>query len=315
MDKKKYLIRILYSFILAIIVTLAICILTINFRKSAYSESYQSVIRDKYELLVNTESPKIVIVGGSNACFGIDNKMLSEKTGYPVVNLALHAGFGALFNTEISKANIMPGDIVLVAYEYGWPEPSYFDDFGVDLIMTGIGNEYDIYKYVPINKYPALIGYIPEYAKGKANYRPETGTYSRESFDEDANCIFYRDSEEKMLDYDPITWVGIDLTDVKISDESVKHITEYKEYVESRGASIYMIGCPIYDRAIINEYAEFDNLVNEEESRIGIDYISNPLEYIFGYDYIFDTMYHCNSMGQQKRTELLINDMLKAGII
>ena len=85
--------------------------------------------------------------------------------------------------------------------------------------------------------------------------------------------------------------------------------------VESRGASIYMIGCPIYDRAIINEYAEFDNLVNEEESRIGIDYISNPLEYIFGYDYIFDTMYHCNSMGQQKRTELLINDMLKAGII
>ena len=79
MDKKKYLIRILYSFILAIIVTLAICILTLNFRKSAYSESYQSVIRDKYELLVNTESPKIVIVGGSNACFGIDNKMLSEK--------------------------------------------------------------------------------------------------------------------------------------------------------------------------------------------------------------------------------------------
>lgn len=89
-------------------------------KKDVFDSSYQNVIVDKYRALENTNERKIIMVSGSSSSFGLDQNMLEMETGYKVVNLGLHAGFGHLFYSELAKENINPGDIVLLGYEYGW---------------------------------------------------------------------------------------------------------------------------------------------------------------------------------------------------
>lgn len=55
-------------------------------------------------------------------------------------------------------------------------------------------------------------------------------------------------------------------------------------------------------------------LVANEEEEIGIPYISDPLAYEFDCDEMFDTIYHCNSLGEVHRTQLLIQDLAAAGV-
>lgn len=145
------------KFIKFVLETAIICIImvvltfygVVGYPKDVFATSYQSTIQDKFRTLKETNVPKIIIVGGSNAAFGMDQKMLEEATGYKVVNLGLHAGFNQLFHSELSKANINQGDIVLLAYEYSWIDEGQFESIGTELVMSGIDSDVELYRYMP----------------------------------------------------------------------------------------------------------------------------------------------------------------------
>lgn len=272
-----------------------------------FHETFQSMIQDKYEILVNEKRPKIIILGGSSVAFGVNNQMLSEATGYPVANMGLHGGFYGLFNTEIAKANIGPGDIVLLAYEYEWQNnETYFEKLGVDLVMSGIDSKVEMYKYIPPKNYLEIIGYLPTYCTKKLIPPYATGAYCRDAFDENAQLIFKRDIVFENYDENVHGMVEID---GQILESSIEYLKQFKKYCEERGARVYFVAPPLYDGAKRSDDAAFTELAEKEESLIGIPYISNPLDYIYPKEYMYDTIYHCNSEGEIVRTRQLIQDL------
>ena len=313
MIMRRYIIYIVTIFLIAFLIFELIVIGIIKSSDNVFYSSYQSVIVDKYRRLQNTDSPKIIIISGSSSAFGINQDMLENSTGYSVVNLGLHAGFGALFNTELAKENIKEGDIVLLGYEYNWPDD--FDDMGQDLIMSGIDENLDIYKHIPFDFWPDFIGYIFTYAEKKHSYEGASGVYSRESFDsKNAQMIIDR---EYSIDYEAnIDYFGqVDLSDVTIEDNTIEYLVGFKEFVEKRGARVYFIAPPLLKEAINCDYSEFNRLKEKEEQLIGIRYISSPQDYFFEKELMFDTIYHCSTKGEITRTQLLINDLKKANAI
>ena len=124
-------------FSLLLLVALLLILLTVvTIVPPQFQAMYQSVINNKYQHLITTPSPKIIIIGGSNAAFGIDSDLMQNRLGIPCVNMALHAAFGIKFEANIAKANIGKGDIVIVAYE-----DSAWDRFSrpmYDLLISGI---------------------------------------------------------------------------------------------------------------------------------------------------------------------------------
>ena len=278
--------------------------------KQVFYEAYQSFIQDKFKSLLNTDKPKIILVGGSNLAFGIDNDLLAAGTEYEVVNLGLHAGFGQLFVCELSKANINPGDIVILSCEHYWPNDGAFDSFGSDLVMSGIDDEISMYKYIPKNKWKSVIGYLPEFAK-KKNEAMRKGVekskiFSRDSFSPDT-LNYIADRPECIINIDEVRG-SQDAADI-ISEKSIKYLKKYKEYVEQQGASVYFADTPILDISLNCDVSKFEKLHNMEESMIGIPYITNQRDYLFSTEYIFDSINHCNNAGQRLRTELLIRDI------
>ncbi|MBQ9234027.1 MAG: hypothetical protein IJ167_08355, partial [Lachnospiraceae bacterium] len=280
-----------------------------------FHQSYQSLIQDKYDLLMNTDEPKIIFVAGSSGTFGLDQQMLEEASGYKVVNLGVHAGFGPIFYSEISKANINEGDIVLLAYEYNWYPDDGFDMVGTELIMTGIDDDIELYKYIPARKWPSFLGYLFTYATMKNYYQPPTGIYSREAFDEETTQLIMQRDEQ--MDYESMKdkFELIDLHNAVISDRSIEYLKEYKKYAEDRGAKVYFVAPPLIENAVICSDEDFRLFAKQEEEKIGIPYISDPSDYLYPEELMYDALYHCNSEGEKVRTGMLIDDLKNAGVI
>lgn len=286
--------------------------------ESKFSDTYQSVIRRKYDTLVETKSPKIIIVGGSNNSFGIDSALLSEKTGCHVVNMGLHAGFGPLFNSEIIKSNINKGDIVLLSYEYDTLKSEKFEKLGdINLIMSAIENKLEIYREIPVKNLPEIFGNIFKFAneKAKKNYIA-SGAYSSSAFDASGNMIFER--EEYILpDYENNTGYYGQVNGSALIDTNDKYeyLTDFKEYIQKQGASVYFVSSVLLEDAYVGTEQQLEDFATYLEETTGISFISNPNAYLFSKDYMYDTIYHCNSQGQIKRTEQLIDDLKTNRII
>ena len=310
----KYL---LVTFFLTLVILWAIILGIILFPKGTFHSSYQSMIVDKYRLLQRTNEPKIIMVSGSSSTFGLNQNMLEDASGYKVVNLGLHVGFGHLFYSELSKENVNPGDIVLLGYEYDWQNEwqNGFTSLGQDLIMSGIDDNIDMYKHIPINHWGDFIGYIFQYAQLKNSYKDASGIYSREAFDEQTTQLLM--DREYEMDYpNHVNDYGkVDLTNVQISDSSVAYLKKYKDFVEKRGAKVYFVSPPILKKAVACDYREFDKLRELEIQEIGIPYISNPEDYFFEDELMSNHIYHCSKEGETLRTQLLIQDLKRAKVI
>lgn len=309
----KYIITILLFTIL--IMGGVFSVIIIKPRRVFYS-TYQNLISDKYRILEETNVPKIIMVSGSSSAFGLDQPMLEEETGYAVANLGLHGGFGHLFYSELAKENINEGDIVLLGYEYGWETDLGFNTLGQDLIMSGIDDNIDMYKHIPLSRWKEFIGYLFKYAEKKYEMQFEEvhGIYSREAFDDTGQMTMHREYE---MDYENNvkTYGTVNLTNVDLSDSSIKYLTTYRKYIESRGARVYFVSPPVLKKAINCDYKWFDILKQKEEDTIGIAYISNPSDYFFDDELMSNAIYHCSTLGEKERTRLLAEDLKRAGVI
>lgn len=310
---KQYLKFVITVLIMVMTIFEVIVLGILQYPKGVFYSSYQSVISDKYRILQNTNEPKIIVVSGSSSAFGLDQKMLEEETGYRVANLGLHAGFGHLFYSELAKENINAGDIVLLAYEYDWYNG--FNGMGQDLIMTGIDNNIDMYKHIPITKWPEFIGYIFKFAEKKNTYNGASGIYSREAFDCKTGQMVMERQYDMNYSEEIEKYGCVDLTDVVISDNAIEYLKDFKSYVESKGADVYFVAPPVLKAAVTCDYSEFDSLRKQEEEQIGIPYISEPTDYFFENELMSNAIYHCSNEGEEARTQLLINDLKRAAVI
>ena len=282
-----------------------------------FDDTYQSVIQRKYDRLITTQEPKIVIVGGSNAGFGFDAQYLTEQAGRPVLNMGLHAGFGQLFNTEIVKDHIGPGDVVILAYEYGLTS-NMFENLGdLDVIMKGVDNDLRLYREIPLKNMPEIFGNLVSHARNKATKTERaTGTYCSDNFDELGNMILQRDSCT-IPDYENNTDVygRIYGNSMIAPDETFPYLNELREFVEAKGATIYFTAPVLLADAYQGTPEQLLEYAQEMERITGITYISDPNDYLLSSEYMFDTIYHCNSLGEKKRSELFLSDLREYGIV
>lgn len=82
--------------------------------------------------------PKLLIVGGSGALFGINARRLETELGVPTVNLGTHAALATAYILDLARKATRPGDTVLLALEYElyetgnatmnkWTDPLFID--------------------------------------------------------------------------------------------------------------------------------------------------------------------------------------------
>ena len=296
--------------IIAAVVIIAMFYTVTTLIGPAYEDTYQSVIQRKYDYLNKLKEPKVILIGGSNLAFGIDQDLMSEIIGRPVVNMGLHAGFGQDFNTTLALQSINEDDIVVLVYEYGWFNSNGFDKFGASLVMSGIDNRIDIYKTISPKNYPDIIDEFFDYSLNKTfrktdDQQKKTGLYSSESFDSKGNMIFPR-GNYVMSENAKFT---VKLNSQMISQESQQYLIQLKDKVESKGAKIYFSVPSFYKEMLIDEDNTVYNYKDMVEEKTKIKVISNIEDYLFEETYMYDTVYHLNTKGAEIRSKRLARDI------
>jgi hypothetical protein len=86
---------------------------------ASYDASYMAAIKDKAARLHSLSSPKLVVVGGSSAAFGIHSREMGRRIGVPAVNMGLA---GELLRSpwllDRVSGEVEKGDLVVVCYEW-----------------------------------------------------------------------------------------------------------------------------------------------------------------------------------------------------
>ena len=99
------------------------------------------IIEKKRAAANSLTTPKLLIVAGSSALYGISAGEIQRVTGFPAVNFAANAALGPAYTLHLARQVCRPGDVVLLAFEY---EPYTFghltgataDELFIDYILA-----------------------------------------------------------------------------------------------------------------------------------------------------------------------------------
>ncbi len=302
---RKFLIRFL-TVILLTFVVLGLALLLIPNKKISDNSLYASL--DKHERLSSLSSPKVVLVGGSNLPFGIMSQRIEETMGMPVVDMGLHAGLGMSFILSEVEKDIHRGDVVVVSLEYHhFFSRSMFD--GEDVLVALL---FDVNRgclqYVRPRQWFALLPNLCLYAGKKiVNITPKVedgfvDLFTRESFNEFGDEVAHyglastvHSGEEPALSK-------------TVYKKSIKRLAEFRDFVESRGATFVLVACPypepqyILDEEAIEHIEE--NLLSE-----GLSFSIKPQDCVFPDSLMFNSFFHLSKEGAENRTTKLMETL------
>ncbi|WP_033959534.1 hypothetical protein [Psychroserpens jangbogonensis] len=298
--------KLLFKSFLFITLILIVCFAAL-YLNPQYNTHYLKSIKLKLKKLNKVEGRKIVIIGGSNACFGIDSDLMENTLGIPVVNTSLHASLGPKFWIEYVKNDLKEGDILIMSSEFGmlskkgWygtksnavPFTILFTPSKLHILFT----DYSLFKNTIVGIFETIKSYWKEYP-----FKPTTRqtAFDFRSFDSDnIKADFLNKTYTKKVPVKELIFHENYTSWEKLKSE--------KKYFDSKNIKFYMTLPSALDEAFkIKNTTEFIKAVSEYSE---IPILNNNYDYFFKRKYFFDSEYHLNYTGRRYRTKQLINDI------
>lgn len=265
----------------------------------------------KSDLLKNTPSPRLIVIGGSNVAFGVDSEALETAFGMPVINVGLHGGLGEISYREVSEY-IRPGDIVVLMPEYHM--------FGEEQVLEGNDSvlaqwaEYDLNKlrFIRPGHVPTILLTIAQVkATRVAAYAYENGDllrgiYLSKNFNSRGDFIGHLNLEsppKKML-FD--TYLKSDV----LHDSGFDFLERFNLEAKAKGAIVFFEFPASRDsNCRLTGIEKFTRLYRALQEQTTIPILTPPGQICFPNSYFFDTPYHLNAIGRQVMTERIIKDL------
>jgi hypothetical protein len=269
------------------------------------------------ELLKNTPSPRIILVGGSNVSFGLDAELMQRKLGIPVINDGLHAGLGVAPLRELQE-HMRAGDVIIISLEYQLF--SSRDVMEGDLTFLSDWIEYapQRIKYLsdPWRDAPALYAIM---LQRKVNRQVNTFLFGGSL--NDVRDVFIGTRYNSNGDFighlqqasTPRRKISFEPYPVSSVEQDIFNVLEqFHQFAHLKGAQVYFeapasrrINCENTGEASL---ANFFKTFNEKST---IPLLTPVEEVCLPDKYFFDTAYHLNAEGRQLRTERLIENLIR----
>lgn len=280
-----------------------------------FENTFLGEFDDKVERLKQTEGPKVIVIGGSSAAFGVDAELMEKALGMPVINFGLYATLGTKTMLDYSKCNIDEGDIIVIAPEMNAQTWSLY--FNAEAMWQALDGHFSLLKYLDSEDVPAMLGGFWNFASSKLSYlrkgtvlNPE-GIYHASSFDDYGFIRYNRTKDYNTMAGGYDSGMMISFSPEMISDDFVDYVNDYVRYAEKRGAKVYIGFCPMNENALDpTTTLETLSLFTENLSeRFECPVLGDPNNYLYRSGYFFDSNFHTNSAGAVLHTKQLASDI------
>ncbi|MDR1347118.1 MAG: hypothetical protein LBJ63_01620 [Prevotellaceae bacterium] len=261
----------------------------------------------KDSLLIATPSTRIIFVGGSNLSFGVDCKWIEDSLKINPINTAIHASIGVKYMLENTMKYVKKGDIIVFVPEY----EHFCNDWNVasaELLRTVIDvnrsnikllSKKQLYNCFPYTGAFILSKFNPiEYINPK-----ESDVYSVNSFNKYGDVDAHWNLENR---HDEIMPKTIDITEY--DPQIVVEIKQIMDKLQEKGC-VFFVSFPCLQETSFNNSVEAVKKVEEDLKINTFKILGTPERYMMSDSLMFDSVYHLNKQGVERRTKLLIEDL------
>ncbi len=277
-------------------------------------ESMLAAIPDKNEKLAAMESPKIVLIGGSNVSFGFDTERIAYELNMPAYNMGMLGSVGMDYMIKQTIPYIEENDIVVLIPEYqNFNSQMYFGKYYLTAVLFDISPENK--HLVGMKQWWSLLPSITKYAASKwlglpvfiKHYigKPKElkSIHSRYCFNDFGDNYLHWELPSETIVAEPLNSNAANL-----NNESFEGFMAAKASIEERGGRIMLLPPSYFEGSFRNQQIAI-RAVDERLAEIGLPFFVQPERYSFPVSYFFDTDYHLNKSGIDARTALVIEDI------
>lgn len=303
------------SILLFLIVLGVLYSIFLQYPQSKPKNTYLLGAKIKHTRLDTVSSPRIILIGGSNLAFGIDTKAIQDSLGINIINMGINGGFGLQYTCSEILHGLRQGDIVVFNFEYLlhdgnadikhevqslYPSARFFEEL---TLWQKIKNEYD-YRVSTTTKNIIKIQKVinKEIPSEDDNNNPE-----------DTNLIFrysgfnqYGDLESHLTkpsvgpQYDIYQPDGVDY------DKYIMLFNDFAKKYESKGAKTYFMFVT-YPESVFKQH---EKIIEKYDAKLKLKaefpILNTPQSMVLPDSCFFDSYYHLNKVGRQKRVGLMV---------
>jgi hypothetical protein len=305
MAMRKFLLEVLvFSFILLLLIIVGAFIPP----TPRASQSLLFAKNNKDSLLQNVKSPRIIFIGGSNLSFGLDSKKIKDSLDLNPINTAILAPIGLIYMMDSVLPYIKPGDIVVVASEYGQfcGSRAYGKEALLRTIMDVSPSDLSILKR---KQWSNIIAYIPRYSFSKLKlteyFRIKASEHhSVNSFNEFGDITsHWKSTRRAFRTRGPVT--------LPFNYSVIDELSDFEKKLIEKEAVLY-VTYPCYQESSFENSKKHITAVEEEYKKKGFLLLGTPNRYKMPDSLMFDSPYHLIKEGVDYRTQLLIDDLKEA---
>lgn len=298
--------------------------------RHVYQYTYFGALSDKFERLKNDKKKKIILIGGSNVAFGFNSKLIEEEfPEYSVHNFGLYAALGTKVMMDLAKVNIGEGDMVFIIPEINEQSMSLY--FSGDAMLKALDSNWSMYDYLDEENKKNVNSAFFNFTLEKSKYNKpiaKDGIYQRINFnkygdieylkrdqtnkiilDENDSPISFRTQNIMPLRYDPSMIISFSQT--KVDDEFITYLNNFSEFVRLKNANLYFEWPPINKKCFVDSQTQTIDFYWSLRSKMCLNVVGNPINYIFEPNYFYDSNFHLNDNGSILRTYVFIQDIYR----
>ena len=283
------------------------------FLPAIYSETFMGELPEKVRLLDETEGPRLIILGGSAAAFGVDSDFLgSELDGYNAVNFGMYAGLGTRAMMDLSAGSLRRGDIVIVMPEQ--QAQSLSEYFGAEYFWQAADGHFGLLTKLSRDEAGEAAAGFPAFAAGKFRYafqktQPVPDAVYRKSIFTESGDIRPGAAVENRMPGGFDTNTPIVFDEDIVSPEFVRILNSYSEMAARRGAVVYYHFPPMNDRAAVDADTGAPQFADYLTRIFTCRVLGDPRDSVMDSRYFFDTNFHLNDEGREIFTRQLVRDI------
>lgn len=311
---KRYFVKIT-AFVLALMLPFAVMLTLLAGTPDKPKDSLVYSMHYKLDLLKETDSPRILIAGGSASEYGVICEEIANSTGRTTICLGVTVYIGLDIYLGMLDKYSVSGDTVILMMENGLLR---YNMVNYDLLWSAIGTDPDVWAVVPLKLWPNLIRTSWRYYRDRVaengsvftnGWRPAVyDGYIGRDFGPWGDITL--DRPQTLLASGYNTQDLIELNAWAPDPDSLERIAAFAKKMEERGVKVLFAHAPL-DRLCVTSSDRYNRgYARAVEQGVNIPVIM-PLENaIMPAEYFYDSNNHLTTPGAEIYTRTLIENLL-----
>jgi hypothetical protein len=299
------------------------CLWSVSGTDTSKSFGYANIAHRKLTILSKERSPRLVILAGSSAMWGISATEISKHTTYNPVNLGINAGISLPFYLWIAKENLRPGDAVLLPLEYGFYNYHFstaVSRIDIDFVLGSFPNYFEQLETATKLKVPLVASYedfsTRLMVKLSSSHPNEKNTYTSkfnhlgDIEGNDPKLQTEKNREEIRSDRSRQLMDGI--SDNSKSWDLLRDFIAWCSANNVRVISTFPNLCYQPDYENSPHFRSLPDQIHRFYQINGVPFLGTFQDSLYPPECFFDTIYHLNAPSVSNRTSQIINWLRQA---